>query len=148
MRRRDTGISQHLGYINNGNQERESGTGTGPIYRLTGPVPVSALPVSALFSAEMPDQIPKRVKSDRSRRLAAIESELRHQYFHSLLGRRLRVLVESSATDHVTGTACRYAPVAMNNAEVAPGTLIDVTAIQAENDRVVGSPRMAARTHG
>ena len=46
-------------------------------------------------AAEMPNQVPKHVQQERSRELAAVEAELRDAYYDSLLGRRLRVLVET-----------------------------------------------------
>ena len=43
----------------------------------------------------MADQVPKHVQQERSRELASVEAELRTQYYESLIGRRLRVLVEA-----------------------------------------------------
>ncbi len=87
-------------------------------------------PRSGTPAADMPDQIPKRVKSQRSRHLGEIESRLRQKYFKSLLGRRLQLLVESvDANGTALGTACRYAPFELeSNAPPAIGTLFDVTA--------------------
>jgi threonylcarbamoyladenosine tRNA methylthiotransferase MtaB len=65
-------------------------------------------------AAEMSDQISPEVKSSRIERLRALETELRDQYYASLLGTNLRVLVESPVKDRpgsMVGTACRYAPV-------------------------------------
>jgi threonylcarbamoyladenosine tRNA methylthiotransferase MtaB len=65
-------------------------------------------------AAEMSDQISPEVKSSRIERLRALEAELRDQYYASLLGTNLRVLVESPVKDRpgsMVGTACRYAPV-------------------------------------
>src|SRR6478736_7372590 len=46
-------------------------------------------------AAEMPDHVPKHVQQQRSRELAAVETELRDSYYRSLVGRKLRVLAES-----------------------------------------------------
>jgi threonylcarbamoyladenosine tRNA methylthiotransferase MtaB len=65
-------------------------------------------------AAGMDAQVPAELKADRSRRLAVLERELQNQYFAGLIGRRLRVLVESPAAErpgHMVGTSCRYAPV-------------------------------------
>jgi threonylcarbamoyladenosine tRNA methylthiotransferase MtaB len=65
-------------------------------------------------AAEMPEQIAPDVKADRVRRLGELESELRDGYYASLLGRQLRVLVETpieSQPGYMVGTSCRYAPV-------------------------------------
>src|SRR5207248_5180030 len=37
-------------------------------------------------AAEMPNRVPKHVQQERSRELAAVETELRDSYYHSLLG--------------------------------------------------------------
>lgn len=81
-------------------------------------------------AAEMPDRVPDHVRAERSRRLAAIERELREQYFRSLIGRNLRVLLEarSEATaEHAVGTSCRYAPVELPSIEKF-GKLVNVVA--------------------
>ena len=70
-------------------------------------------------AAEMPDQVPKHVQQERSRELAAVEAELRDAYYRSLIGRRLRVLVETRTRSERCaggrafgcGTSCRYATV-------------------------------------
>lgn len=80
-------------------------------------------------AAEMPDQLPKKVKQERGRELSRIEAELRDEYFETLRGMRLRVLVESSLEDspvQLIGTACRYAPTVIEGAK--PGEFIEVTA--------------------
>lgn len=46
-------------------------------------------------AADMPHQVSADVKTERSRRLARLEQELRTRYFTSLRGKKLRVLVES-----------------------------------------------------
>ena len=45
-------------------------------------------------AADMTDQIPKQVKSERGKILAALETELKREYFNSLVGERLQLLVE------------------------------------------------------
>lgn len=90
-------------------------------------------------AAEMSDQVEPQVKSARHHQLAAIESELRQQYFQSLEGRHLRVLVESpidGATNRIVGTSCRYAPVEMPAPLSSPGQLIDLTAGPTINGRI------------
>ena len=73
-------------------------------------------------AAELPDQIPKPVKSERGRQLADVELRLKHDYFQSLVGRELQLLVESVKAEPDTenptavnlvlrGTSCRYAPL-------------------------------------
>jgi threonylcarbamoyladenosine tRNA methylthiotransferase MtaB len=86
-------------------------------------------------AAQMPDQVPKAVRAARGRRLAELEQALRDRYFRSLLGKTLRVLVESArdpTTGQAVGTSCRYAPVELCG-EVPIGRLVDARA-----ERVVG----------
>jgi len=88
-------------------------------------------------AATMPNQVPAHMQVARSRELAAIEAELRDEYFASLRGMRLRVLVESHEEGEWIGTSCRYAPVAIQNGKAAAGELIDITAAGAQNGRII-----------
>lgn len=79
-------------------------------------------------AATMTDMVPAPVKAERSRQLAELERELRDAYYHSLLGRPLRVLVEAASEENsprIAGTSCRYAAVELN-AIARPGQLVDV----------------------
>jgi threonylcarbamoyladenosine tRNA methylthiotransferase MtaB len=92
-------------------------------------------------AAEMPGQIPKRMKNERRQELARLEGELRDVYFASLAGMRLRVLVESTVKDSpqtLIGTSCRYAPVLLPTAAGPCGELVDLTAGPADQGRIVG----------
>lgn len=96
-------------------------------------------------AAEMPAAIPAHVKNDRFQRLAELEHDLRTEYFQSLLGRRLTVLIEGLS--EVTpggwsGTSCRYAPVELVGDRVTAGKLFTVTVQQlaACGTRLVGTP--------
>jgi len=92
-------------------------------------------------AADMPNQVKPPVKAERVRRLAALEAELRDQYFESLRGRKLRVLVESisrSQSSHVTGTSCRYAPVELPGHANLIGQYVDVTAGEVAAGRICG----------
>jgi threonylcarbamoyladenosine tRNA methylthiotransferase MtaB len=83
-------------------------------------------------AAQMPDQVPKAVRAQRGRRIGEIEQTMRQRYFHSLLGKTLRVLVESadgSQHPRAMGTSCRYAPVELFG-ESLVGRLVDVRAEQ------------------
>jgi threonylcarbamoyladenosine tRNA methylthiotransferase MtaB len=83
-------------------------------------------------AAQMPNQVPPEVKSERTRQLAELESLLRERYFASLQGRVLDVLVESPAEDRqrVRGTSCRYAPVELPASRASIGQMIRVEAGQ------------------
>lgn len=85
-------------------------------------------PRAATAAARMPDQVAPHVKAERGQQLAQLEHELRAAYLDKMIGKRLRVLVESGEdTDRVGGTACRYVPVQLGGASAAGvGTLVDV----------------------
>ena len=105
----------------------------------------------------MPDQLPKSVQQQRSRELAAVEAELRDAYYRSLVGRRLRVLIESReegaarerqgtrkadeaahGAGRWTGTACRYATVEVAAGDGLEGQFADVLAAATSAERILG----------
>jgi tRNA A37 methylthiotransferase MiaB len=88
----------------------------------------------------MPDQVPPHVKAQRAQRLAALEAQLRTEYFAALRGAPLRVLVESTSAkdrDCLLGTACRYAPVELSGPSTWRGRLIDVHAEGTQDGKLV-----------
>jgi threonylcarbamoyladenosine tRNA methylthiotransferase MtaB len=88
-------------------------------------------------AATMPGQVPSHVQQLRSHELASVEEELRDEYFRSLRGQRLRVLIESKAGDRWLGTSCRYAPVELVGDASCVGRLVDITADTAREGRIV-----------
>jgi threonylcarbamoyladenosine tRNA methylthiotransferase MtaB len=91
-------------------------------------------------AAEMPDQLSPEVKADRARRLGELEHELRDRYYASLVGRRLRVLVESpieSRPGCMVGTSCRYAPVVFRGDISQQKQFVDVIAGSLDDGRIV-----------
>jgi len=91
-------------------------------------------------AAEMPDQVPPPVKADRAKRLSELESQLRATYFRQLIGRRLRVLVESPLPDRpgwMTGHACRYAEVELPGTVAMRRQFCDITAAEVRDGRIV-----------
>ena len=93
-------------------------------------------------AAEMPDQVAPEVKADRSRRLGELEHELRDRYYASLVGRRLRVLVESpieSRPGYMVGTACRYAPVILRGDISQRKQFVNVIAASAQDQVIVAA---------
>jgi threonylcarbamoyladenosine tRNA methylthiotransferase MtaB len=92
-------------------------------------------------AAEMPNQVPPEVKAARIERLEAIETQLRDNYYASLRGMRLRVLVESPIAGRpgwMVGTACRYAPVEVPGTVAMRKQFAEVTAGIAVNGRICG----------
>ena len=97
-------------------------------------------------AANMPDQVPKHVQQERSGELAVIEGELRDAYYRSLLGRKLRVLVETPDVGSReqragiwSGTSCRYATVELAATSAAEGRFADIFASEVRDDRIVAA---------
>ena len=71
-----------------------------------------------------------------------MEKKLRRDYFTSLLGSELEVLVEAQkkdAPDQLVGTACRYAPIQFEGNVSLIGSLVNVIAQRVEDDRIIAS---------
>jgi threonylcarbamoyladenosine tRNA methylthiotransferase MtaB len=85
-------------------------------------------------AAEMSDMVPAQLKAERCQRLAELEADLRRDYYHSLVGRQLTVLVEGESEINPggwAGTSCRYAPVELPiDARIQPGQLVRTTAMR------------------
>src|SRR5262245_904689 len=93
-------------------------------------------------AAEMRDMVEPQVKANRCDRLAALEEKLRRDYFRSLIGRRLTVLVEGPGEitpGSWVGTSCRYAPVNADRSDAAPGQLIDIQPRRMRDDLVLST---------
>jgi threonylcarbamoyladenosine tRNA methylthiotransferase MtaB len=94
-------------------------------------------------AAEMPDQVPGKVKRRRSAELAEIGRRLRERYLASLTGRTLQVLVERPSVERpemLGGTSARYAPVELPGSDTCVGQLVRVTAGQVVDGRVRATP--------
>ncbi len=69
-------------------------------------------------AAEMSDMVAPQVKAERIERLIKLEAELRDDYYRSLIGRELSVLIEAELPENsFAGTSCRYAPVEIRGRE-------------------------------
>jgi threonylcarbamoyladenosine tRNA methylthiotransferase MtaB len=89
-------------------------------------------------AAEMPDQISRPVRQQRTRDLESVEKELRDKYYRTLIGHRLQVLVETGAADaRWTGTSCRYATVELPASTADEGRFIDAIAAEIRGDRIM-----------
>ena len=85
-------------------------------------------------AAEMSDMVPAQLKADRCQQLAELEADLRRDYYRSLVGRQLTVLVEGESEINAggwAGTSCRYAPVELSaDTRIQPGELVRTTAVR------------------
>ena len=107
---------------------------------------IHAFPFSARRgtpAADMPDQIPKSLQSERVSRLTELETELRSEYFGGLVDQNVQMMIESesqlttigseSEQRVLRGTTCRYAPAELISDD--PNFQVSKLA----NVRVVGS---------
>ncbi|GAA4440434.1 tRNA (N(6)-L-threonylcarbamoyladenosine(37)-C(2))-methylthiotransferase MtaB [Bremerella cremea] len=93
-------------------------------------------------AAEMTDQVPGDVKSDRRARLAAVEDRTREAYYQSLVGDTLDVLIEAEDRDNpllATGTSCRYAQTFVDRSQVEIGQRYQVKIDRAASHGIFGS---------
>lgn len=89
---------------------------------------------------DMPDKISHEVKQDRLVRLQQVEAEVRDDYFRSLVGLPLQVMVEGRSEylpNGFAGTSCRYAPVEIEAENLQPSTLVDVIGHTVRDGRIV-----------
>ncbi len=95
-------------------------------------------------AADMPDQVAAPVRAERVKRLASLEADLRREYFAELCGTRLTVLAEALCKQRpgwLTGTSCRYAPVAFPAGDGhASGQLVPVRAASADDTEIAAEP--------
>lgn len=114
---------------------------------------IHAFPFSARRgtpAADMPNQLPGDLKNDRVHQLGQLESELRRNYFASLIGEDVQVLVESqrefatlgddaAAGRLLRGTTCRYAPAewVTENPNLGKGSLLKAKVIESNEDRLL-----------
>ena len=93
-------------------------------------------------------QISKQEKSDRVARLTEVEAELRREYFDSLVGEELQLMVESTRDGQQFGTTCRYAPVAILENGLQHGDLLNVKVIQQTAAGVLEAEPIATSKNG
>ncbi|QDS97894.1 tRNA (N(6)-L-threonylcarbamoyladenosine(37)-C(2))-methylthiotransferase MtaB [Adhaeretor mobilis] len=92
-------------------------------------------------AADLPDQLPKKLKQARGRELVSVETELRDEYYRSLVGMPLRVLLEAQDEKggKLTGTSCRYATIEVESEGANIGDFVEVIAGGNENGTITAS---------
>ncbi|MCS7166843.1 MAG: tRNA (N(6)-L-threonylcarbamoyladenosine(37)-C(2))-methylthiotransferase MtaB [Gemmatales bacterium] len=109
-------------------------------------------PRQGTLAASMPNQVPSHIISERKRRLAQLDQELRKRYLESLVGRTLTVLIERAEENlpgHYSGTACRGVRVVLPGRPEWIGNLVPVRIIARQQKCVIGyaeRPLYAARS--
>ncbi len=100
-------------------------------------------PRQGTAAANLPETVPAALVAERRQRLLELERELADDYYHSLIGRRLDVLVEGTDPQrpgHVRGTACRYVPVAfVGDVQALIRRRVEVWAVEVRDGVVVGT---------
>jgi threonylcarbamoyladenosine tRNA methylthiotransferase MtaB len=95
-------------------------------------------------AAGLPNRIEPRIVEERRRRLLALEGELAERFCRSLIGKRMRVLVEASPAihdRHVRGTSCRHVPVELAGFGPALlGKCVDVRIADWQRGVLIGDP--------
>lgn len=85
-------------------------------------------------AASLPDQVSDAVRDERMRILERLERELAHQYYLSLIGREVEVLVEGQSPTHanrVHGTDRRYVPIELPGGHEDVGKVVLGRAVRA-----------------
>lgn len=93
-------------------------------------------------AATFPDQIDPKLKKERGRILGELERDLAQQYYQSLVGTELEVLVEREAQDKpgwVRGTDRRYAPVELPGSASDVGNFVTVNGAEAQRHSLLAS---------
>ena len=109
----------------------------------------------------MAGQVPKKIRSERVARLGELETQLRQDYFATLVGKQVQLLTESShphpdpqetssqasETNAIVfrGTTCRYVPAELSMGATAAkaieiGNLIEARVIRSTMDRLIVQP--------
>ncbi len=89
-------------------------------------------------AADMKDQIPKPLKTERGRIIAELESTLKQEYLGKLVRQRVQLLVERNKNGAIWGTSCRYAQVRCD-VDRSENELVHVNVDRVESDFLVGS---------
>jgi threonylcarbamoyladenosine tRNA methylthiotransferase MtaB len=91
-------------------------------------------------AADFPGQVKPEVRKERCRILSELERDLAEDYYQTLVGRDLEVMVEREVRDRpgwVSGTDRRYAPVELPGASHDIGTIVSARGEAAERQQVI-----------
>jgi threonylcarbamoyladenosine tRNA methylthiotransferase MtaB len=92
-------------------------------------------------AAELPDQVPPKIRKERLHRIESLQSELAAKLHASMVGNTLEVLVERTAINQpgtVRGTDRRYLPITLPGDESDVGQLVNVHAVSSDKSGVQG----------
>ncbi len=87
---------------------------------------------------KMADQIPNRVKAERSRRMIEQTAKSEHDFLLSQCGKTSSVLIETEDGGWLSGYTENYTPVKLKGSAALCGKIINVRLIKVENGCVIG----------
>lgn len=98
-------------------------------------------PRKGTVAAELPDQVPKAVKTERAKRMGELAKEIRKSYLESRIGNTVTVLCEQYKNGFVTGYTENYTPVRFPSSAPLHNHMVTVvlTGIDLEHDCCVGT---------
>ncbi len=84
----------------------------------------------------MENQVPEKVKTERSEIIRQLAEKNKRKYRSSLLGETQRVLTERTGEDHARGYGELFVPVRINGKELARNNFynVDITGIEEGED--------------
>lgn len=86
-------------------------------------------------AAEMPDQVPERVKRERSRLMIEATDETRADFLKTQVGRLAEVLFETGRPDGLwEGYSGNYTPILLESAENLSGRILTVTPLSSNGE--------------
>lgn len=96
---------------------------------------------------DAPNQVPKSIKTMRSKRMLAAAEQSRIKFFETQLGLTEPVLVEREITEHTyEGYTMNYTPVRMKSAENICGQVVNVKLTAVAEDYCIGNIGFACLT--
>ncbi len=92
-------------------------------------------------AATMPNPVPYEVRKARNHVLREISEQKRSDFAHSMIGRRLEVVLQSAQGNGIVrGISDNYLEVDVADAETRLGQIADVLITHADNGRLTGHP--------
>jgi tRNA-2-methylthio-N6-dimethylallyladenosine synthase len=94
-------------------------------------------------AAEMPDQVPQKVREERNQRLLEVINEIAKRKYRELVGRQIQILVEGPSKNNparMTGRTRCNKIVVFDGTERHRGQLMDVKITRAGSFTLYGDP--------
>ena len=94
-------------------------------------------------AAEMPDQVPQKVREERNQRLLEVINEIAKRRYGALVGRQMQILVEGPSKKNparMTGRTRCNRIVVFDGSERHRGQLMDVKITRAGSFTLYGDP--------